>query len=234
MRGGDDFESCNERLRDVCGAYRVACERWWEFRGSIRTQRIGSLELADITFSPCTVIRDHYDEHYHGDQYFLVLQADGSARMRQRGAEALLRPGDCTLIDSRYPSTFESPHGFRQYSFHLPAPLFNERFGKRNVPMARTIPGVRILQEPRDWFSWWGDDTFLKFEVEGVTFVGWEAFGDSSEYWIGPEPVRPVSQIEIVRQAFAHTPRWLRWRLKIVLLLWLLLGVATAVYSSHH
>ena len=151
MRGGDDFESCNERLRDVCGAYRVACERWWEFHGSIRTQRIGSLELADLTFAPCTVIRDHYDEHYHGDQYFLVLQADGSARMRQRGAEALLRPGDCTLIDSRYPSTFESPHGFRQYSFHLPAPLFNERFGKRNVPLARTIPGDqgagRVLSE---------------------------------------------------------------------------------------
>jgi AraC family transcriptional regulator, positive regulator of tynA and feaB len=143
MRGTDDYESSNERLRNVCGAYRVACDRWWEFRGSIRTHRIGSLELADVTFSPCAVIRDHHDEHYRGDQYFLVLQADGSARMRQRGSEALLSPGDCTLIDSRYPSVFESARGFRQYSFHLPAPLFNERFGGRNVPMARTIHGDR-------------------------------------------------------------------------------------------
>jgi len=106
------------------------------------------------------------------------------------------------------------------------------RYGTLQV--ALTIPGVRILQEPRDWFSWWGDDTFLKFEVEGVTFVAWEAFGDSSEYWIGPEPVRPVSQIEIVREAFAHTPRWWQWRSKIVLLIWLLLGVATALYNSGH
>jgi len=143
MRGTDDYESSNERLRTICGAYRVACDRWWEFRGNIRTHRIGSLELADVTFSPCAVIRDHRDEHYRGDQYFLVLQADGSARMRQRGSEAWLRPGDCTLIDSRYPSVFESAQGFRQYSFHLPAPLFNERFGPRNVPMARTIHGDR-------------------------------------------------------------------------------------------
>jgi AraC-like DNA-binding protein len=143
MRGTDDYESSNERLRNVCGAYRVACDRWWEFRGSIRTHRIGSLDLADLTFSPCTVIRDHRDEHYRGDQYFLVLQADGFARMRQRGSEALLRPGDGSLIDSRYPSLFEAPQGFRQYSFHLPAPLFNERFGRRTVPMAHTIHGDR-------------------------------------------------------------------------------------------
>jgi AraC-like DNA-binding protein len=143
MRDTDDYESSNERLRNVCGAYRVACDRWWEFRGNVRTHSVGSLELADITFSPCAVIRDHRDEHYRGDQYFLVLQADGLARMRQRGSEALLRPGDCTLIDSRYPSVFESTQGFRQYSFHLPAPLFNERFGRRIVPMARTIHGDR-------------------------------------------------------------------------------------------
>src|SRR5687768_16605603 len=88
------FEALNEALKRVCGAYRVACDRWWDFRGSLRTQRIGSLELADIRLSPCTVIRDHRDEHYRGDQYFLVLQAAGTARMRQRGLEATLRPGD--------------------------------------------------------------------------------------------------------------------------------------------
>ena len=34
-RGGD-FEASNEALRQICGAYRLVCERWWEFRGSIR------------------------------------------------------------------------------------------------------------------------------------------------------------------------------------------------------
>jgi AraC family transcriptional activator of tynA and feaB len=137
------FEASNEALRRICGAYRVVCDRWWEFRGSIRTRRIGSLDLADICLSACTVVRDHRDEHYRGDQYFLVFQADGTARMRQRGAEATLRPGDCTLIDSRFPSVFETSRGFRQYSFHLPAPQFNQRFGKRQIPLARTIHGDR-------------------------------------------------------------------------------------------
>jgi AraC-like DNA-binding protein len=137
------FEASNEALRHICGAYRAVCDRWWEFRGSIRTRRVGSLDLADVNLSACTVIRDHRDEHYRGDQYFLVFQAEGTARMRQRGAEATLRPGDCTLIDSRFPSVFETPNGFRQYSFHLPAAQFNERFGRRSVPLARTIHGDR-------------------------------------------------------------------------------------------
>ncbi len=137
------FEESNRALRRACGAYRVVCDRWWDFRGSIRTQRIGSLDLADIHLSACTVIRDHRDEHYRGDQHFLVFQAEGGARMRQRGSEAALRPGDCTLIDSRYTSVFEATNGFRQYSFHLPALPFDERFGKRPVPLARTIHGDR-------------------------------------------------------------------------------------------
>ena len=106
------------------------------------------------------------------------------------------------------------------------------RYGTLQV--ARTIPGVRIVREPRAWFSWWGDDTFLEFEVEGVTFVAWEAYGDSSEYWIGPEPVRPVPQTEIVRGAFVRTPRWLQWRWKIVLLLWLLVGAASISTQIWH
>jgi AraC family transcriptional regulator, positive regulator of tynA and feaB len=137
------FEASNEALKRICGAYRVVCDRWWEFRGNICAQRVGSLELADVNFSTCNVVRDHRDEHYHGDQYFLVLQAEGTARMRQRGAEATLRPGDCTLIDSRFPSVFETESGFRQFSFHLPAPLFNEHFGKHAPPFACRICGDR-------------------------------------------------------------------------------------------
>jgi AraC-like DNA-binding protein len=87
------------------------------------------------------VVRDHRDEHYRGDHYFLVFQADGCARMRQRGTEATLQPGDCTLIDSRFPSLFETPNGFRQYSFHLPAHQLQERFGKRAIPLAHRIGG---------------------------------------------------------------------------------------------
>jgi AraC-like DNA-binding protein len=139
-----ELEACNSAISRVCGAYRVVCDTWWEFRGGIATRRIGSLEVADIRFSKGRVIKDRKrDEFYLGDRHFLVLQASGSALMRQRGLEACLRPGDCTLIDSRYPSVFEIGEDFRQYSFHLPADLIRDRFGSRSVPVAQTISGRR-------------------------------------------------------------------------------------------
>jgi AraC family transcriptional regulator, positive regulator of tynA and feaB len=134
------FEACNERLRRICGAYRVEVERRSEFRGSIETHQAGSLEFADVMLSGGRVVRDRDDQHYRGDHIFLIRQASGAALMRQRGSDASLRPGDCTLIDSRFPSVFEVGHGFHQYSFHLPTQLVMERFGTRTLPLARTIP----------------------------------------------------------------------------------------------
>lgn len=141
--GQGDFEASNHALRQICGAYRINCDRWWEFRGSIRTFRVGSLDVADVSVSPCAVVRDRRDAHYLGDQLFLVFQAQGTARMRQRGSEITLSPGDATLIDSRFPSVFETSQGFRQYSFHLPRELVLERLGSRPIPVARMIRGAQ-------------------------------------------------------------------------------------------
>jgi len=136
-----DYETANEALRRICGAYRISCDRWWEFRGNIATRTAGSLHYADVRFSHGTVIRDRGEGRYVGDHYFLILQAAGSARMRQRGNEAGLETGDCTLIDSRFASAFEVGADFHQYSFHLPAQLIQERFGRQALPLARVIGG---------------------------------------------------------------------------------------------
>jgi AraC family transcriptional activator of tynA and feaB len=135
----EDFAASNESLRRICGAYQLTGDRWWEFRGGIRTQRIGTLDVADVTVSRCCVVRDQRDTHYLGDHYFLVFQMQGSARMRQCGVEAVLQPGDSTLIDSRFPSVFEAPAGFRQISFHFPTQPLRERLGTKNVPSAQRI-----------------------------------------------------------------------------------------------
>ena len=143
------YEETREGLRKICGAYRLVPDDWKHFRGRVRAHRIGALELADVSFSSCRVVRDHRDEDYLGDHYYLVLQAKGSACMRQLGSSALLRPGDCTLIDSRYPSVFEyrselSPSpALRQYSFHLPSALFEALGNNERLPVARVIRGNR-------------------------------------------------------------------------------------------
>jgi len=142
-RSVTDYEECNDGLRRICGAYRIACERWWDFRGTIAVRAVGSLDFADVRFSDGAVIRERCDARYLGDHHFLVFQAGGSARMRQAGHEALLSAGDCTLIDSRLLSVFEVGPGFHQYSFHLPAQALRDRFGRQPLPVAQVISGRR-------------------------------------------------------------------------------------------
>ena len=66
----------------------------------------------------------------------------------------------------------------------------------------RAIPGVRILRTPRflSWLS--GEEVFCEFEVNGQRFEAWEPWGDSSVYWIGPEPPQWCEQVALVCDAF--------------------------------
>jgi len=70
-----DLESCNRAMGRVCGAYRVVCDRWWDFKGSINTRTIGTLKVADIRLSNGRVIKDRKrDEYYPGDRYFFCSE----------------------------------------------------------------------------------------------------------------------------------------------------------------
>jgi hypothetical protein len=50
--------------------------------------------------------------------------------------------------------------------------------------------------------SWFREEQFCEFEVEGQRFVIEEPYGDNSRYWIGPEPPAWCEQIGVVRDAF--------------------------------
>lgn len=142
VRAIADFDACNLSLRHMGGAYRVDCERWWDFHGSIRCTRIGPMLVADVSVSPCVVRRDLGGGMEIAEHYNLILQVEGSARIRQCGTEIALQPGDSTIIDSRYMSEFEAPQGFRQVAFAIPAAPVRQRFGRAPIPVARAIPGT--------------------------------------------------------------------------------------------
>src|SRR5687768_13384212 len=115
-----EYELCNETMRRICGPYRVESEGWREFRGGVRNFNVASLNVTDIWLSDGKVIKDRSAaDSFRGDGYFLVLQVDGIATMCQGGREAVLRPGDCTLIDSRLMSVFHIGKGMHQYSFNF-------------------------------------------------------------------------------------------------------------------
>ena len=68
--------------------------------------------------------------------------------------------------------------------------------------IVRRIPGAQLVRVPR-YFQWRSPDEFCEFVLGGVTFIVWEPFGDNGRYWIGPQPSRPVPELEQVRAAFA-------------------------------
>ena len=80
----------------------------------------------------------------------------------------------------------------------------NLTLGRRGAcRVAARIPGARLLRWPRV-LSWLREDVFCEFEVNGVRFQIAEPFGDNNRYWVGPVPTRPVSELAVVRAAFAR------------------------------
>jgi len=73
--------------------------------------------------------------------------------------------------------------------------------------VADKIPRARLLRRQRH-FAWSGRDDFCEFELDGITFVIEEPFGDNSRYWVGPKPPEFVPQITVVRDFFARAGLW--------------------------
>jgi hypothetical protein len=87
------------------------------------------------------------------------------------------------------------------YAFEIP----NGQITRPGVArIVRRIPGATLLRAPR-YFQWRSPEEFCEFTVGPVRFVALEPYGDSSRYWIGPQPIRavPVPELAVVRAAFA-------------------------------
>lgn len=81
----------------------------------------------------------------------------------------------------------------------------NTLLGRRGAcRIVRSVSGVHIRKRPVFW-SWWREEVFCEFDLGDHTFQIWEPFGDSSRYWIGPEPVKPTEGIHAICEAFLDT-----------------------------
>jgi hypothetical protein len=74
------------------------------------------------------------------------------------------------------------------------------------VGVATLIPGSTVKRTPV-FLSWFREDSFCEFEVDGELYIAEETFGDNSRYWIGPKNVTEANrwraQTEKVRKAFS-------------------------------
>lgn len=80
----------------------------------------------------------------------------------------------------------------------------NTYLGRKGfVRVIQKIPGAVIIRGPKKLFSWFMEDEFCEFEVNGQRFIAEEPFGDNSHYWVATTPsARACSELEIVIDQF--------------------------------
>lgn len=80
----------------------------------------------------------------------------------------------------------------------------NYRIGRRAVcRVVKTIPGATLIREPKI-LSWFREEVFCEFTVDGEAYIVEEPYGDSSRYWIGPISSGWLAQTEKVHDAFVR------------------------------
>ena len=134
--------SWQEMVRRVCGGFEVETDDPEEFTGEIFLERLGGIEFASLAGSQARIVRDRVAAQADASGLlFYVLQLEGTGRMRQGEREAVLRPGDATLIDGGRSSEFLYAAHWRQLSLHLPARLVAAYWRGRRPATGVIVPG---------------------------------------------------------------------------------------------
>jgi hypothetical protein len=112
----------------------------------------------------------------------------------------------------------------------------NSWIGRRGLcRLVTKIPQSRLVRRPRV-LSWFREDAFCEFEIDGVIFEASEPFGDNDRYWIGPRPTRWAPPILAVRQAFLDKrpiSPWVRTAM-VVLFVALVFAILWGARKSGH
>lgn len=130
------FERFQADLESVCGSFAVVgVERQRRVHGGVSLETRAGIEIAHVAKDVQTIRRTDRDiRRDAGENFFLIVQEEGQAFMRQRNTVSMLKPGDMILIDSATPSEFMFFGKFsRQLSLHLPRQEMRERFGREAV-----------------------------------------------------------------------------------------------------
>lgn len=140
---GADFSLWSDRVQAVCGALEAVPVRDRPFIGDLQVRRAADLEVVQHRVS---IERMHWTSRHVAearDAYcYFVLQLDGGLRVTQNGQEAVLGPGDCTLIDSLRPVEFHTGGYLNQIVFHMPRELLTSRTLDGDIPCAYAVSGA--------------------------------------------------------------------------------------------
>jgi hypothetical protein len=69
------------------------------------------------------------------------------------------------------------------------------------------IAGATVVRSPKS-FSWFREETFCEFDLDGARYSIEEPFGDNSRYWIGQSPFCWHHSFHKVVQVFRGSGLW--------------------------
>ncbi len=80
----------------------------------------------------------------------------------------------------------------------------NDSIGRHAIcRVVRTISGATLIRKPKV-LSWFREEVFCEFTVDGGAYIAEEPYGDSNRYWIGPISAGWLAQTEKVHDAFVR------------------------------
>lgn len=115
------------------------------FNGAMSRVDLGKIHISRIKTTPTTVLHEnrHVASQDGQQQYFLLhLQVAGGSTNLQGGHEAVLRAGDCTLVDSTRPYVLRTDAESELLVCRLPADRF-----RKYLPYAPDIVAKTISRE---------------------------------------------------------------------------------------
>ncbi len=84
----------------------------------------------------------------------------------------------------------------------------NFRIGRSGTAkIIEGVPGVVMLRKPKKLLSWFREEVFCEFKLNGVHFQIDEPYGDNSRYWIGQKEVGGwCPELDTIHKAFLNKP----------------------------
>lgn len=134
---------------DVCRAlFRVRAERkiGGDFAWGWRKHDFGDLQLTELACDPVRISKTRTDISVGPvSSYFVTLQLSGNASVSQCDREALLEPGDFTLIDSDLPYRIDFNEPVQRLILKVPKGIVGRRMDVFSNPVAQRFCGVSGL-----------------------------------------------------------------------------------------
>lgn len=119
------------------------------YDAEIRTFGLGPLAFAQVCCDPVVIERTRQNIARDASAYyFFTLQLEGRGCVAQCGREALLQPGEFTIVDSTEPYRLSFDGRVRRLVVRVPYDQLDRRGGEgvdlRAVAFARSRPGTRL------------------------------------------------------------------------------------------